>query len=117
MVDFKFSNKMPRYVISLTRLQMHDYLQLENGVLKLGALVTLHELEEFLSINDKKASAFFQPVFDLFASHHVRQSATVVGNLVNCSPVSDTLPIFMALGCTIKILSLITMETREANID
>lgn len=59
MVDFKFSNKMPRYVISLTRLQMHDYLQLENGILKLGALVTLHELEEFLAINDKKASAFF----------------------------------------------------------
>lgn len=72
MVDFKFSSKMPRYVISLTRLQMHDYIQLEKGVLKLGALITLHDFEEFLIKNHPKAYDFFQPVFDLFASHHIR---------------------------------------------
>lgn len=72
MVEFKYSNKMPRYICSLIRLQIHDYISLENGILKLGSQVTMNDFERFIQKKDPKAFQFFKPVFAYFASHHVR---------------------------------------------
>ena len=60
MVDFKTTNRMPKYVISIARLTDHKYISIENGVLKVGALVTINEFEEFLQHNHQKAFDFFQ---------------------------------------------------------
>lgn len=68
----------------------------------IGARVTLAELRREL----EKYSANLASTLDLFASPQIKNSATLVGNVANASPIADTPPILLALGAEIEILQM-----------
>ena len=55
---------------------------------------------------------FINHLYNQFASTHVRNVATVIGNIANSSPVSDNIPVFMALHAILSIIDTKTMSER-----
>jgi xanthine dehydrogenase small subunit len=64
-----------------------------------GARVTLNELEDLISNSIPALSDFLH----IFASPQIKQSATLIGNLANASPIADTTPVMMALDAVVHV--------------
>lgn len=47
----------------------------------------------------------FDEVFRVFASHQIRNLATVGGNIGSASPIGDTLPVMLALDASVVLIS------------
>ncbi len=45
----------------------------------------------------------FDEVFRVFASHQIRNLATLGGNIASASPIGDTLPVLMALNAAVEL--------------
>jgi xanthine dehydrogenase small subunit len=65
----------------------------------LGAKTSLHE---FLFLMEKEIPQVAR-FLNIFASPQIKNSATVVGNLANASPIADTTPVLMALDAQLDI--------------
>jgi xanthine dehydrogenase small subunit len=91
--------------ITLTKLlslhlipELYD-ITLVNNEITLGARVTLSELRHF--VKDKCAE--LAHYLDVFASPQIKNTATVVGNIANASPIGDTPPALLALNASVII--------------
>lgn len=69
--------------------------------LRIGALATLTEIEEAFETFCPEAAAYLE----WFASPQIRNVATAVGNIVTGSPIGDLLPVFLALGAEVELVS------------
>jgi len=65
----------------------------------LGAKTSLHEFLVLMEKEIPQVAAFL----NIFASPQIKNSATVVGNLANASPIADTTPVLMALDAQLDI--------------
>ncbi|MFZ3231543.1 MAG: FAD binding domain-containing protein [Pseudobdellovibrio sp.] len=88
-------------VMSLIHVDELNSIENKNGRIKIGARVTLAELEETL----KKNSEEFSEIFKIFASPQIKNTATLIGNIVNASPIADSIPALMVLNTMIFTLS------------
>lgn len=91
--------------ITLTKLlslhlipELYD-IQEKDGVVTLGARVTMNEFRHFM----KDRSPEFSKYLDVFASPQIKNLATVVGNVANASPIGDTPPALLALNASVVI--------------
>lgn len=91
--------------ITLTKLlslhlipELYD-ITLVNNEITLGARVTMTELRHF--VKDKCAE--LAHYLDVFASPQIKNTATVVGNIANASPIGDTPPALLALNASVII--------------
>lgn len=73
----------------------------DNGVLRIGAAVTLADIAENESIPEMLRLAVKQ-----MASPGIRNMGTLGGNICNASPAGDTLPPLYALGATVTLQSI-----------
>jgi xanthine dehydrogenase small subunit len=64
-----------------------------------GARVTLTEIRTLLKGKIPEFSKFL----DLFASPQIKNSATLVGNIANASPIGDTPPFLLVAGATLHV--------------
>lgn len=85
----------------------------ENGVVRIGALVTITELLQSALVGER-LNLLWQAC-DHFASDQIRNAATVGGNLCNASPAGDTLVPFLALGARVVLAAKPngTLQTRR----
>ena len=85
----------------------------ENGVVRIGALVTITELLESALVRER-LNLFWQAC-DHFASDQIRNVATVGGNLCNASPAGDTLVPLLALEARVVLAAKPngTLQTRR----
>lgn len=101
--------------ITLTRLlSLHLIPELykiseENGIVTLGARVTMNEFRHFM----KDHSPEFAKYLDVFASPQIKNLATVVGNVANASPIGDTPPALLALNASVVINSVREMKLED----
>ena len=65
----------------------------------IGAAVPLATVEVLV----KNAYPDFSEVLRRFGSPPIRSTATLAGNIVNGSPIGDTMPCLMALGATLTL--------------
>lgn len=72
---------------------------IQNNLVTIGARVTLTEFRHLM----KKQCPEFAEYLDIFASPQIKNSATVVGNIANASPIGDTPPALLALNATVII--------------
>jgi xanthine dehydrogenase small subunit len=72
------------------------------GRIHIGARVSLTRLQESL----EKLIPAFANFLNIFASPQIKNSATLVGNLANGSPIADTTPFLLCMDAEIELLSI-----------
>ncbi len=89
----------PEDVISLQNIgELHKTWKSAKGMW-VGARVTLSELEK---INNEEE---FAELLHVFASPQIKNNATLVGNVVNASPIADTIPFLLAADAEVHVKS------------
>lgn len=90
---------MPTKVKDLTQITVH-----EEGV-RVGAAVTLEDfgatLQKLINENPEHETRLFKGIVDMlqyFAGKQIRNVASIGGNIMTGSPISDLIPIFSAAG-------------------
>jgi xanthine dehydrogenase small subunit len=76
--------------------------EIVNDEVHIGSRVTLYELEKRVAGKIESLEKFLH----LFASPQIKNSATLVGNLANASPIADTTPLMLALDAELEIVGL-----------
>ncbi len=108
-------NKREEFVrswMSLKNIQvLNKIVKKANGSISVGANVSLSRLQRYL----QKDHPEFAKFLNIFASPNIRHSGTLIGNIVNASPIGDTLPYLSVIGASIQLVSL--RGTRELNLD
>lgn len=89
----------PKKILSLHLIEELYTLKNENSQVWVGARVSLTELQKF--IQDKIPS--MDHFLNIFASPQIKNVATLIGNIVNASPIADMIPVLMALDAEVVI--------------
>lgn len=103
-------NKQKIELSSILSLHLIDELyEIKNQErhFKVGALATLSDV--------RKACRHLLPEFarflNIFASPQIKNSATLIGNVANASPIADTVPVLMVLDARALVMN--TLNKRE----
>lgn len=88
---------LPEALLSLQNIDELYRLLASKKALHVGARVTLSQLRVAASTEFPELSRFL----DIFASPQIKNSATLVGNLANASPIGDTLPMLLATNARV----------------
>ncbi|CAH2247060.1 jg23904 [Pararge aegeria aegeria] len=112
-VEVKFKKKIYPILLSPSAIEeMNKISVTDKKIVKVGAAVTLTELQDFLKDYIQENSAgtkTFKAIVDMlhwFAGSQVRNVASLVGNIMTASPISDLNPILMACSSLLTISSL-----------
>jgi CO/xanthine dehydrogenase FAD-binding subunit len=79
------------------------YIRQSDGVVRMGALTTLTDVLESPIFKDRLS--ILHEAAGLFGAPQVRNVATVGGNICSASSSEDLIPVFMALGAKLKLIS------------
>ena len=91
-------------VIDISSLNQYRYIKKENSTIYIGALTTINTILEDNYI--KNYIPLLSEVSKEFASHQIRNIATIGGNIANASPVSDLIAPLLVLDTKVILLSL-----------
>ena len=95
---------MPKHLINIKKIPGLQYLKTDdNGDLRLGALANIQEIKSFLPIRQRFPS--LGQAAGVLSTPHIRNIATIGGNLCNASPAAETAPVLNTLSARVKILS------------
>tara|TARA_Y100000768_G_scaffold388927_1_gene388826 strand:+ start:14484 stop:15866 length:1383 start_codon:yes stop_codon:yes gene_type:complete len=87
--------------LSLNNIENLYQVEKSDHFYTIGAKVNLTELEKKLSSDFPE----FARLLHIFASPQIKNAATLVGNLVNASPIADTIPFLMVSGAKVRLQS------------
>jgi len=92
----------PRAILSLSRLSGLDRITRIDGILAIGARVSLSELEQF----SEDTIPELHRILTLFGSPQIRNAGTLAGNIANGSPIGDTLPFLFVTDASVELVSV-----------
>lgn len=110
-VEVKFKKKIYPILLSPSNIEELNYCRLNKDGIVVGAALTLSELQIFLEnhvaeLLDK--GKIYEAILEMlhwFAGNQVRNVASLVGNIITASPISDLNPILMASGAALNVSS------------
>jgi xanthine dehydrogenase/oxidase len=112
-VEVKFKNLDYFYLANPSEIKELTKIEIIESGIKIGSAVTLSDLENNLRQQIDKLPSYqtriYQAIVDMlhwFAGKQIRNVASVGGNLMTSSPISDLLPIFSAAGIELEVESL-----------
>lgn len=85
---------MALYHIDELRKISHD-----DKFITVGATVTLTEFEEYVESHFSEMAKMLH----IFASPQIKNQATLIGNVVNASPIADTIPFLMVSDAVVEL--------------
>jgi xanthine dehydrogenase small subunit len=100
-VEINLRGTRPRLLIAVDRLEELRDLQWSGDELRIGAGLTLTEIERRLAGRVPVLDQFFWQ----FASRPIRNGATLGGNLGTGSPIGDSMPVLLALDADVVLVS------------
>jgi CO/xanthine dehydrogenase FAD-binding subunit len=103
LLDLKDGNKKAAILVDITRIPGLKTITLENGLVRIGAAVT-HNQAAKSGIIQEKATVLAQAARSV-GSLQIRNTGTVVGNVLNAQPAADTAVALTALGAVAEIVS------------
>jgi xanthine dehydrogenase small subunit len=89
----------PEAILNLSQIPELKEIQTDDEVVSVGGSVTLLELESFF----RERVPQFYDMLHLFGSPQIRAVATLAGNVVNGSPIADTLPFLYVMGAEVEL--------------
>jgi len=92
----------PDLLIDLSGVRELDYVRLEDGMLRVGALTTFAELQADPLVR-RHARCLAEAAAQV-GSAQIRNVATVGGNIANASPCADTVTALVALGAEVRTI-------------
>ncbi len=96
----------PKKILDISGLTSElSYVKKEGNTIKIGALVTVSQLEQESFLNEDRFSAF-KDLISKFGSPQIRNMATVGGNVCAASSSEDFIPLFLALNAKVKLSSV-----------
>lgn len=101
-VQFNKGHIRPKKYLSLHLIPELYHTSVTNDVVVVGARVTLSELQKLIEKDVPSLDRFL----NIFASPQIKNSATLVGNLANASPIGDTTPAMMSLDAKVNVHGL-----------
>jgi CO/xanthine dehydrogenase FAD-binding subunit len=105
LVSMKKREVLPEHLISLKGIaELKGIHHDEKEGMKIGALVTLGEIEHSKTIQDK-----FCVLWDaaqVMASRQIRNLGTIGGNLCSAAPSADTAPPLIVLDASVEIIGI-----------
>jgi carbon-monoxide dehydrogenase medium subunit len=102
IVEMRSGLLSPAAVIDLKGIPDLYFLKDENESLRIGALVTLRDIETSPLIEEQ--FSILKETARVMASFQVRNRATLGGNICHASPAADMVPPLIGLGAKIKIV-------------
>ncbi|CRK96356.1 CLUMA_CG009773, isoform A [Clunio marinus] len=112
-VEIKFKHCDYKFLVNPTQIDELTSVTLnENGV-KVGSAVTLMELQNVLKheieMKPEHETRFYKALVDMihwFAGQQIRNVASIGGNIMTASPISDLNPIFLAAAVDLEVESI-----------
>ncbi|XP_071832643.1 xanthine dehydrogenase/oxidase-like isoform X2 [Apostichopus japonicus] len=112
-VEVKYSDKFYPIVIHAKHIpEMNQLKSVSDGIF-IGSAITVTKLTKFIDeqmscLNDSKATVLqaIKEMLSWFAGMQIRNVASVGGNIMSASPVSDLTTLFMASGATLHVASI-----------
>jgi CO/xanthine dehydrogenase FAD-binding subunit len=98
-------------IVDITNITGLNYIDHDNGLIRIGALVTHSDVGSAPLINEKVV--LLAEASRSLGSLQVRNRGTLVGNVVNASPASDTSVALIALGAEAKVVSKSGQRTKK----
>lgn len=99
VVGIKKRGQHSRLLVDLSRVTTLQEIEFNNDILTIGGGVSLARIID----STKDYFPEFSSIVKKMCSEQIRSSATVAGNIVNASPVADTVPLLMALDAQITL--------------
>ena len=103
LVSMKKREVLPEHLINLKGLAELKGIHHEKEGMKIGASVTLDEIEHSKMIQDKFCALW--DAVQVMASPQIRSLGTIGGNLCSAAPSADTAPPLIVLDASVEILS------------
>ncbi|XP_063822615.1 xanthine dehydrogenase-like isoform X2 [Ostrinia nubilalis] len=110
-VEVKFKKKIYPILLSPVNIEELNFCRLNDDGIVVGAAYSLSDLQIFLKNNLTKLASkgkVYETIIEMlhwFAGNQVRNVASLVGNIITASPISDLNPILMACSATVNISS------------
>src|SRR5215468_5870158 len=101
-VEINLRGSRPGLLVAVDRLDELRELRRSDDELRIGAALSLTEIERRLA----GRLPVFDELFWQFASRPIRNGATIGGNLGTGSPIGDASPVLLALGADVVLVSL-----------
>ncbi|XP_022116167.2 xanthine dehydrogenase [Pieris rapae] len=111
-VEVKFKKMVYPILISPLLLKELNFIRLTEEGIEIGAATTLTEVMSFMTdfiTKDKERGKTFDAIKDMlhwFAGTQIRNTASLVGNIITASPISDLNPILLASSASLIVKSL-----------
>jgi len=74
----------------------------DESYINVGATVSLSEFENYIETHDIEMAKILR----IFASPQIKNQATLIGNVVNASPIADTIPFLMVSDALVQLESI-----------
>ena len=98
-------------VLDLNRVKELEQLEIVDGRLVMGARATWAAVE---TLSRKRLPEFYR-ILKVFGAPQIRNMGTVGGNLINASPIADSLPFFYVMDAELELRSAEASRTVPIN--
>ena len=89
----------PKTIMSFSNIPGIDQILATNGLVTVGAKVTLSQLETYF----REKVPEFHNILWVFGSPQIRNAGTLAGNIANASPIADTPPFLFVMDAVIEL--------------
>ena len=103
--------ELPPVVLDLNRIVGLDHVNVAEGQLVLGARANWTVIE---AVCAEQVPQFAQ-ILALFGAPQIRNVGTIGGNIVNASPIADSLPFLMVMDAKLELSSASSVRTLNIN--
>lgn len=110
-VQYNKGVKVPKRLMTLDKIKELSVIEISNDEITIGARSTLTDIETALEGVEDEFSEFLK----VFASPQIKNTATIVGNIANASPIGDSLPYLIVMNSRLVIEG--PSVARELNIN